>query len=300
MSERVAGRTGRAGARRFAALAAPAMCLAAGVASWKIYLALNGIGSEKPFRYWEIGENIALFLAGESPWHQQYLLSNFFRYLTMPQMMGEGHILQPCDLEWVMILCLAACYLARRRRAGGEPCLRARRYGRAVAAMTDAFGCRPEDIRAAIGPCIGKCCFETDADVPEAMVSALDEKARPAIEARGEKFHVDLKAIASDSMTKGFSGSDLYNLCQTAAYMPIREIVASEEKDPTVSQKPKVDSMGLLSLEDDDSDAMDVEEKKEVTVRPLQMKDFEKASKEVGTGRGIERRSRSASRKATR
>lgn len=111
---------------------------------------------------------------------------------------------------------------------------------------------------------------------------------------------VDLKAIASDSMTKGFSGSDLYNLCQTAAYMPIREIVASEEKDPTVSQKPKVDSMGLLSLEDDDSDAMDVEEKKEVTVRPLQMKDFEKASKEVGTGRGIERRSRSASRKATR
>ena len=66
---------------------------------------------------------------------------------------------------------------------------------KAVAAMTDAFGCRPEDIRAAIGPCIGKCCFETDADVPEAMVSALDEKARPAIEARGEKFHVDLKAI---------------------------------------------------------------------------------------------------------
>lgn len=111
---------------------------------------------------------------------------------------------------------------------------------------------------------------------------------------------VDLKAIASDSMTKGFSGSDLYNLCQTAAYMPIREIVASEEKDPTVSQKPKVDSMGLLSLEDDDSDAMEVEEKKEVTVRPLQMKDFEKASKEVGTGRGVERRSHSASRKATR
>lgn len=126
------------GARRFAALAAPVLCLLVGVASWKIYLALNGIGSEKPFRYWEIGENIALFLAGESPWHQQYLFSNFFRYLTMPQMMGEGHILKPCYLEWVMILCLAACYLARRRRAGGELCPKARRYGRAVAAMTAA------------------------------------------------------------------------------------------------------------------------------------------------------------------
>lgn len=130
-------REGRgAGARRFAALIAPALCLLVGAASWKGYLALNGIGSEKPFRYWEIGENIALFLAGESPWHQQYLFSNFFRYLTMPQMMGGGHILKPCYLEWVMILCLAACYLARRRAAGGAPCPHSRRYGRAVAAMT--------------------------------------------------------------------------------------------------------------------------------------------------------------------
>ena len=92
---------------------------------------------------------------------------------------------------------------------------------------------------------------------------------------------VDLKAIASDAMTKGFSGSDLFNLCQTAAYMPVREIIASEEKDPTTNHHPKMDSMGLLSLEEDDS-TMEVEEKKEVTVRPLEMKDFEKASKEVG------------------
>ena len=111
---------------------------------------------------------------------------------------------------------------------------------------------------------------------------------------------VDLKAIASDTMTKGFSGSDLYNLCQTAAYMPIREIVASEEKDPTVSHHPKMDSMGLLSLEDDDSDAMDVEEKKVVTVRPLQMKDFEKASKEVGAETRLHCRSRSASKRVIR
>ena len=41
---------------------------------------------------------------------------------------------------------------------------------------------------------------------------------------------VDLKAIASDAMTKGFSGSDLYNLCQTAAYMPVRELMEKEEK----------------------------------------------------------------------
>ena len=91
---------------------------------------------------------------------------------------------------------------------------------------------------------------------------------------------VDLKTIASDTMTKGFSGSDLYNLCQTAAYMPIREIVAKEENTPLTSQ-PKMDSMGLLSLEEED-DKMDVEE--EIQVRALTMKDFEAAAKEVGTG----------------
>ena len=39
---------------------------------------------------------------------------------------------------------------------------------RAVEAMQREFGCRPENIRAAIGPCIGPCCFETDDDVPAA------------------------------------------------------------------------------------------------------------------------------------
>ena len=91
---------------------------------------------------------------------------------------------------------------------------------------------------------------------------------------------VDLKAIASDSFTKGFSGSDLFNLCQTAAYMPIREIVEKEEKNPALQKKLKTDSTGLLPLEEEEEDN-GMEEEKEVKVRPLTMKDFEKASKEV-------------------
>ena len=42
-----------------------------------------------------------------------------------------------------------------------------------VAAMTAAYGCRPEDIVAAIGPNIGPCCFETHEDVPHAMWEAF-------------------------------------------------------------------------------------------------------------------------------
>lgn len=66
---------------------------------------------------------------------------------------------------------------------------------RAVEAMTREFGCRPSDIRAAIGPCISRCCFETGPEVPEAMLAALGSEAQGAIEPRGEKFFVDLKAL---------------------------------------------------------------------------------------------------------
>lgn len=64
-----------------------------------------------------------------------------------------------------------------------------------VEAMVSAFRCRPEDIRAAIGPNIGKCCFETDRDVPDAMLASLGDGARPFIQTAGEKFFVDLKGI---------------------------------------------------------------------------------------------------------
>jgi YfiH family protein len=67
--------------------------------------------------------------------------------------------------------------------------------GKAVAAMAREFGSRPSDIRAAIGPNIGVCCFETDADVPEAMAEAFGEEASPFIFPKGDKYYVNLKEI---------------------------------------------------------------------------------------------------------
>ena len=64
-----------------------------------------------------------------------------------------------------------------------------------VQAMVNHFGCDPKNIRAAIGPNIGPCCFETDADVPEAMISALGDAAKPYISQKGDKYYVNLKAI---------------------------------------------------------------------------------------------------------
>ena len=64
-----------------------------------------------------------------------------------------------------------------------------------VQEMAANFASDPRDIRAAIGPCIGQCCFETDSDVPEAMLAALGEDARPYLEHRAPKWHVDLAGL---------------------------------------------------------------------------------------------------------
>lgn len=69
-----------------------------------------------------------------------------------------------------------------------------------VEAMVNAFGCRREDIRAAIGPNIGPCCFETDAEVPEAMVSTYGSAAQGHIRSAGPKYYVNLKALNALSL----------------------------------------------------------------------------------------------------
>ena len=64
-----------------------------------------------------------------------------------------------------------------------------------VAAMTAEYGAKPGNMLAAIGPCIGQCCFETDGDVPAAMEAALGNDASPCVERRGAKYHVDLAGL---------------------------------------------------------------------------------------------------------
>lgn len=65
----------------------------------------------------------------------------------------------------------------------------------AVQKMQREFGCNPANIRAAIGPCISQCCFETDRDVPDAMLAALGDAAECAIRPCGEKYYVNLKRL---------------------------------------------------------------------------------------------------------
>ena len=67
--------------------------------------------------------------------------------------------------------------------------------GKTVRAMVEHFGCDVRNIHAAIGPNLGQCHFETDGDVPHALIGTFGREALPYIKKQGDKFHPDLKAV---------------------------------------------------------------------------------------------------------
>ena len=81
--------------------------------------------------------------------------------------------------------------------------------GKAADKMRQEYGCRPEDILAAIGPGISRCCFETDADVPEAVTAVLGDDAAQYIDVPEHgKFKVDLKGVNTALLTRAGVAAD--------------------------------------------------------------------------------------------
>ncbi|KAL2235149.1 UNVERIFIED_CONTAM: ATPase family AAA domain-containing protein 1-A [Sesamum indicum] len=75
------------------------------------------------------------------------------------------------------------------------------------------------------------------------------------------------------ALTEGYSGSDLKNLCITAAYRPVRELIQQERlKDQEKKHKAKE---GQESKDDSDK------KERVITIRPLNMEDFKEAKKQV-------------------
>ena len=99
--------------------------------------------------------------------------------------------------------------------------------GEAVNAMATAYGCKPENLQAAIGPNIGQCCFETDGDVPQAMCEAVGDRALEHIRKVGSKFYVNLKAVNAYALTRrGVESIDISTdctLCQTDRFWSARK-----------------------------------------------------------------------------
>ncbi len=83
-----------------------------------------------------------------------------------------------------------------------------------VEAMVSAYGCKPENICAAIGPNIAQCCFQTDLDVPQAIRQTYGEAAEQFIRSDGEKYYVNLKEINALALKNaGVKNIEISGLC---------------------------------------------------------------------------------------
>ena len=85
---------------------------------------------------------------------------------------------------------------------------------KAVSAMVESFGTNPKDVRAAIGPNIGPCCFETDHDVPQSLLQTYGQDAAPWICKSDDKYYVNLKEINALSLRlAGVEKIEISDLC---------------------------------------------------------------------------------------
>ncbi|XP_022736472.1 uncharacterized protein LOC111289584 isoform X2 [Durio zibethinus] len=126
-------------------------------------------------------------------------------------------------------------------------------------------------------------------DLDEAIIRRFERRIMvglPSIESREmilrtllakEKVEdLDFKELAT--MTEGYSGSDLKNLCVTAAYRPVRELIKQERlKD---LEKKRREEAGKSS-EDDSVTKEENKEEGAITLRPLNMEDMRKAKNQV-------------------
>mgnify|MGYP001298601203 CR=1 FL=1 len=90
--------------------------------------------------------------------------------------------------------------------------------GAMVRAMTAAFGSDPADLVAAIGPCIGPCCYEVGAEVIDAVQAAFaapDELLPPpAAPERGGRRHFDLPEANRRNLARaGVRSIELSEFC---------------------------------------------------------------------------------------
>ncbi|PPD97089.1 hypothetical protein GOBAR_DD05877 [Gossypium barbadense] len=126
-------------------------------------------------------------------------------------------------------------------------------------------------------------------DLDEAIIRRFERRIMvglPSIESREmilrtllskEKAeNLDYKELTT--MTEGYSGSDLKNLCVTAAYRPVRELIQQERlKD---QEKKRQEEAGK-STEDVTESKEEHKEERVVTLRPLNMEDMRQAKNQV-------------------
>lgn len=86
--------------------------------------------------------------------------------------------------------------------------------GEAVRAMKSTYGCRAEDMVAAIGPSIGACCFEVGEEVLSEFSEKIDWSSSFFKKMDNGKWHIDLKGIVKQTLIN--SGLVAENICTSS------------------------------------------------------------------------------------
>lgn len=91
-----------------------------------------------------------------------------------------------------------------------------------VEKMQSEFGCDPKDIIAAIGPCIGQCCYEVDAPVYNAFMKTGIINENVFIKIDSEHYMLDLKEanrqilVNSGILPENIDVADICTCCNSA------------------------------------------------------------------------------------
>lgn len=110
------------------ALAAVALCLAAGKLAWSLFLRAYGVESRWGYDGMSFS-SVAQWLAGDGPLYRQRALENFFLLLCRPEIMGEGNVIRLSYVMWMVLLAWLVWWLRwHERRVEAAP-----RYASALA-----------------------------------------------------------------------------------------------------------------------------------------------------------------------
>ncbi|KAK3227932.1 hypothetical protein Dsin_007794 [Dipteronia sinensis] len=125
-------------------------------------------------------------------------------------------------------------------------------------------------------------------DLDEAIIRRFERRIMvglPSVENREMIFRTLLSKEKVDegldfkelgTLTEGFTGSDLKNLCTTAAYRPVRELIKQERLKDLEKKKSSEQN-----IEDVSDSKEDVKGERVITLRPLNMADFREAKNQV-------------------
>lgn len=104
--------------------------------------------------------------------------------------------------------------------------------------MTDELHCAAKDIQVAIGPSIGKCCFEVGAEVYEEFVDKLPWSEKHCEKKQNGKWHIDLQSIINTTLLN--AGINIKNIVKS-------EVCTRCNKDIFFSHRGDLGKTGSLA-----------------------------------------------------